>query len=67
VLQLDLPRLGKVHAVIRMEGEQAQLQMRVQDEQAASALKAQTAVLSEAMAASGTALSGMTVQRDELA
>ena len=65
VLQLDLPRLGQVSASIRIQGQHAQLQMRVQDEQAASALKAQTAILSEAIAASGTALDAMTVQSDE--
>ena len=65
VLTLDLPRLGKVSASIRIQGEHAQLQMRVHDEQAASELKAQTAILSEAMAASGTALDAVTVQSDE--
>jgi hypothetical protein len=66
VLHLDLPRLGKVSAAIRLQGEHAQLQMQVQDPQAASELKLQTAALSEAMAASGTALDGLTVHSDEL-
>ena len=65
VLQLELPRLGRISARIRIEDQHAQLQLRVQDEQAASELKAQTAILSDAMAVSGTALDAMTVQGDE--
>ena len=64
VLQLELPRLGRISASIRLQGEHAQLQMQVHSAQAATELKAQTALLSEAMAASGTALEAMTVHSD---
>lgn len=67
LLHLGLPRLGKISASIRLQDEHAQLQIQVWDPQSAIELKAQAMHLSEAMAASGTALDGITVQSDERA
>ena len=65
VLQLEMPRLGKLKATIRLQGEHAQLQLQAQDPQSVGALTAQGAVLGQALAASGTALDALTVQADE--
>jgi len=67
VLQLDFPGLGKVSATLRMVGEHVQVQLLTQHDSAASALKTQGGVLSQSLAASGTTLDGLTVQRDDLA
>ena len=67
VLQLDFPGLGKVSATLRLVGEHVQVQLRAQDEASTAALKAQGDVLSQSLAASGTTLDGLTVQRDDLA
>jgi len=61
VLQLDLPRLGLIKASIRLQGDHAQLQVQAQAPDAATQLKAQGQVLSDALAASGTALDALTV------
>ena len=65
VLQLDLPRLGRIKASIRLQGEHAQLQVQAQAPDTAAQLKAQGQVLNDALAASGTALDALTVHCDE--
>ncbi len=65
VLQLDLPRLGRIKASIRLQGEHAQLQVQAQAPDTAAQLKSQSQVLSDALAASGTALDALTVHCDE--
>ena len=64
VLKLELPQLGQVNATIRLQGEQAQVRLRVLDEAAAAALQADQAGLDDALAAAGTVLGGFLVQRD---
>lgn len=64
VLKLELPQLGKVNATIRLQGEQAQVRLRVLDEAAAAALQADQGRLDDALAAAGTVLGGFLVQRD---
>ena len=66
VLQLDFPGLGKVNATLRLVGEHVQVQLRAQEITTAATLKSQGDRLGEALAASGTTLDGLTVQRDEL-
>lgn len=65
VLQLDLPRLGLIKASIRLQGDHAQLQVRALAPDAVAQLKSQSQVLSDALAASGTALDALTVHCDE--
>lgn len=67
VLQLDFPSLGKVSATLRLVGEHVKLQLRAQNDTTATALKTQGDVLSQSLAAAGTTLDGLTVQRDDLA
>lgn len=64
VLKLELPQLGQVNATIRLQGEQAQVRLRVLDEAAAAALQADQGRLDDALAAAGTVLGGFLVQRD---
>ncbi len=64
VLKLELPQLGQVNATIRLQGEQAQVRLRVLDEVAAAALQADQTGLDDALAAAGTVLGGFLVQRD---
>lgn len=64
VLKLELPQLGQVNATIRLQGEQAQVRLRVMDEAAAEALRADQGRLDDALAAAGTLLGGFLVQRD---
>lgn len=66
VLKLELPQLGQVNATIRLQGEQAQVRLRVLDEAAAAALQADQGRLDDALAAAGTVLGGFLVQRDAL-
>lgn len=65
VLRLELPQLGLVSASIRLQGGQAQLQLRTADADAATALKAGQSGLDEALTAAGTALGGFLVQSYE--
>ncbi|MCX7250482.1 MAG: flagellar hook-length control protein FliK [Burkholderiales bacterium] len=64
VLKLELPQLGQVNATIRLQGEQAQVRLRVMDEAAAAALQADQSRLDDALAAAGTVLGGFLVQRE---
>ncbi len=64
VLKLELPQLGQVNASIRLQGEQAQLRLRVMDEATAAALQADQSRLDDALAAAGTVLGGFLVQRE---
>ena len=65
-MKLELPQLGQVNATIRLQGEQAQVRLRVLDEAAAAALQADQGRLDDALAAAGTVLGGFLVQRDAL-
>lgn len=64
VLKLELPQLGQVNATIRLQGEQAQVRLRVMDKAVAAALQADQGRLDDALAAAGTVLGGFLVQRE---
>ncbi|MEI2418599.1 flagellar hook-length control protein FliK, partial [Orrella sp. JC864] len=61
-LVLELPRLGKVQATLRLQGNQ--LLMRLSAEHSASLLQAESATLRERYAAAGFELVGLAVDRD---
>ena len=66
VLLLNFPGLGKVNASLRLVGEHVRVQLQAEDEATVTALKTQGDVLGQSLAASGTTLDGLTVNRDEL-
>jgi len=64
VVRFELPRLGKVSAALRLAGDRLQLQLRTETDDAALALRRHGGQLSEALAAAGSTLESLKVQRD---
>ncbi len=65
VVRFELPRLGKVSAALRLAGDRLQLQLRTDSDAAALALRQHGGQLSDALAAAGSTLESLKVQRDE--
>jgi hypothetical protein len=63
-LTLDLPRLGKVRASIRLQGGDVRLRFRA-GEETASLLQRQSSALADRFAAAGLGLADLAVSRDE--
>lgn len=64
VLRLEMPRLGKVKASIRLHGEHVQMRLDAENEQIVSTLRTHGGSLASALEAAGSTLESLTVMQD---
>ena len=65
VIRFELPTLGKISATVRLADERVQIQVRAASEETALLLRAHGGALSSALAAAGSPLERLSVQRDD--